>query len=43
VLRAVAATRSPRSSSFSVISRPNPDDVPVMNQVLDIEISFADL
>ncbi len=34
MLRAVAATRSPRSRAASVHSRPNPRDVPVMNQVL---------
>ena len=33
-LRRVAATRSLRASKLSVISRPKPDDVPVMNQVL---------
>ena len=32
--RAVAATRSPRSSAAIVHSRPNPRDVPVMNHVL---------
>jgi len=34
VSRAVAATRSPRSSATIVHSRPNPRDVPVMNHVL---------
>src|SRR6478672_3501822 len=33
-LRAVAATRSPRSSAASVHARPKPFDAPVMNQVL---------
>ena len=34
VSRAVAATRSPRSSAATVHSRPKPRDAPVMNHVL---------
>src|SRR3954453_22983803 len=34
--RAVAATRSPRSSAAIAHSRPKPRDVPVMNQFLDV-------
>jgi hypothetical protein len=32
--RTVTATRSPRANSFSVMTRPNPDEAPVMNQAL---------
>src|SRR3954453_2875880 len=34
--RAVAATRSPRSSAAIAHSRPKPRDVPVMNQFLEV-------
>jgi hypothetical protein len=34
--RAVATTRSPRSSAASAQMRPNPFEVPVMNQTFDI-------
>jgi hypothetical protein len=33
VLRAVAATLSPRAIAASVQMRPNPRDAPVMNQI----------
>jgi hypothetical protein len=34
----VAATLSPRASSCSVSSRPRPEEVPVINQVLFIAV-----
>jgi hypothetical protein len=37
--RAVAATRSPRSSAASVHSRPKPRDVPVMNHVFCVMVA----
>jgi hypothetical protein len=36
VLRAVAATLSPRSSAAIAHSRPNPRDVPVINQTFSL-------
>src|SRR5258708_16341531 len=39
-LRRVAATRSPRASSFSVSVRPKPEEAPVMNQVFGSVSAF---
>ena len=36
MLRAVAATLSPRSSAAAAHSRPKPRDVPVMNQIFSV-------